>query len=757
MPSPPVAYPTWEVAPLLRLRSLEGRVFDYLPPEQGEVSIGSVVEIPFGRRRVRGVVLGPGEAGRGPTQWELRRIIHISGVTVTAEALSLARAMSRYYLAPMGACLGLTAPEALAAEGAGEGRKVSWVIPTGRTSGLPGMRPPTARQMAALALVPTDGAPAAEVCRLAGVSRALLSGLTAKGLLRVEERAARPVEPLFEDVVPTASPCVVLSAEQERAVGRLRELARSSVPRRALLWGITGSGKTDVYMRLIDDMLAQGRASVVLVPEIGLTAALSDRLRARFGPSLLAVLHSGLSPAARARELARVRRGEALVVVGARSAVFAPVRDPGLFVIDEAHDHSYKNDEEPRYHARWVAWRRAQQTGSLLVEGTATPRLESLVDNPVKLHLRTRPAGGTLPEVEVVDMRRQGGRGTLSPRVWSALRQVARSQEQAIVLLNRRGHSGFLFCPECGAAPTCPECDVTLTLHRRAGAPGSTLSVPMTAPEGRGAALLVCHHCGRRLPLPAVCPACGVSALARGVPGTQRLDEELVALLGRGAVFRLDSDLSGGAGRTSAVLSAFAGTHPAVLVGTQMVAKGHDFAGVTLVVVADADTGLYIPDFRAGERTYQLLTQVVGRAGRGERPSRALIQTWNPDAPCIKMAIESHAREFYRLEMRDRARLGFPPVTRLVRVVVSAAQPDRVAPAALHLAGECSARAGRDGVRGPAPLPRLRGRHRAQLVVALPPEEEPANVLGDIVSAARPGLARRGIDVSVDVDPEWFA
>jgi len=731
------------VAPLLRLRSLEGRLFDYLPPEQGEVVVGSVVEIPFGRRRVRGVVLGLAQSGGTPSEWELRRMIGTTGVTVTAEALALAHAMSRYYLAPVGACLGLTAPEALAPARVGQGRKVSWVIPTDATSSAPSARPPTARQRAALALVPAGGAPAAEVCRLAGVSRGLLGGLVARGLLRVEERAARPAGDAIEHAVSPVAPPVVLSGEQAHAVERLRELARSDGARRALLWGITGSGKTDVYLRLIDDMLARGRSSVVLVPEIGLTAALSDRLRERFGSSLLAVLHSGLSPAARARELARVRRGEAVVVVGARSAVFAPVRDPGLFVIDEAHDHSYKNDEEPRYHARWVAWWRAQQTGGLLVEGTATPRLESLVDNPVKLHLRTRPAGGTLPEVEVVDMRRQAGQGTLSPRAWSALRQVVRSREQAIVLLNRRGHSGFLFCPECGTAPTCPECDVTLTLHRRAG--------------GGAVALLVCHHCGRREPLPAVCPCCGASALARGVPGTQRLDEELVALLGRGAVFRLDSDLGGGAGRVSEALTTFAGTRPAVLVGTQMVAKGHDFAGVTLVVVADADTGLYVPDFRAGERTFQLLTQVVGRAGRGQKPSRALVQTWNPDAPCIKMAIESHAREFYRTEMRDRVRLGFPPVVRLVRVVVSAAQPDRVVPAALHLAGECSARVGRKAVRGPAPLPRLRGRHRSQLVVALPPEEEPAGVLGHIVSAARPGLDRRGIDVSVDVDPEWFA
>ena len=269
-------------------------------------------------------------------------------------------------------------------------------------------------------------------------------------------------------------------------------------------------------------------------------------------------------------------------MLGARSAVFAPVREPGLFVIDEAHDLSYKRTRRaslPGVSTGWREVRRAQQTGGLLVEGTATPRLENLVDNPVKLHLRTRPAGGTLPEVEVVDMRRQGARGTLSPKAWAALREVVRSGEQAIVLLNRRGHSGFLFCPECGAAPTCPQCDVTLTLHRRADARGSTTPVPPARLLAEGAAVLVCHHCWRRLPLPAVFPGCGVSALARGVPGTQRLDEELVALLGREAVFRLDSDLAGEPAGSLQRWMPLRGTPPSGAGGYADGGQRHDFPG----------------------------------------------------------------------------------------------------------------------------------------------------------------------------------
>lgn len=342
-----------------------------------------------------------------------------------------------------------------------------------------------------------------------------------------------------------------------------------------------------------------------------------------------------------------------------------------------------------------------------------------------------------MPAVEVVDMRRQGGRTILAPRTRQALEQTLDRGEQAVVLLNRRGYAGFLQCEACGEVRMCPHCEVSLTYHRSQRS-------------------LVCHHCGLQTPPPSVCPACGKGALSRGGPGTEHLTEELQRSVPEGRLFRLDSDIVSGGAKVREVLAAFVASTPGVLVGTQMVAKGHDFPLVTLVIVADADTGLYVPDFRATERTFQLLVQVSGRAGRAQRPGRVLVQTWNPDVGCIRMAIDRRMDDFYRGESAARERLGYPPFRDLVRIVLSARDEERAEAGARYLADRLRPYLGPDEVQGPARLPRLRARSRWQVSIAAADGESGRALVGRAVEQLRAPYARRGLDVMIDVDPQWF-
>ncbi len=443
-----------------------------------------------------------------------------------------------------------------------------------------------------------------------------------------------------------------------------------------------------------------------------------SRVRSRFGDRV-GVLHSGLSAGEKLREYRRIRAGHAPVVIGARSAVFAPVPNLRLIVIDESHDTSSKQEEEPRYHTRVVAKMRLQADGGLLLEGSATPSVESMAQ-PADLLRLTRRAAGTPPVCEVVDMRRQGGGDLLAPVARDALAETLRRGEQAIVLLNRRGYAGYVHCGLCGHVMVCASCELSLTFHSRIRR-------------------LVCHHCGMSVPQPPLCPSCGEAPLVRAAPGTERLDRELRALVPREQVFRLDSDVLTSGTRVREVLTAFAEARPAVLVGTQMVAKGHDFAHVTLVLVADADTGLYIPDFRAAERTFQLLTQVAGRAGRAEKPGRVLVQTWNPDVPCIRMALEREESRFYEQELESRRRLGYPPYADLIRVMTSSEQAERAQVGIRYLLERLNPHLPSGEIRGAVRLPMLRGRSRWHLLIATR-EGERARML---VKEARPSCRSR--------------
>ncbi|MGB2952114.1 MAG: primosomal protein N' [Gaiellaceae bacterium] len=520
---------------------------------------------------------------------------------------------------------------------------------------------------------------------------------------------------------PSEAP--VPTEEQETALARIVG-ALDGTGGHFLLYGATGSGKTEVYLRACGAALERGRGAIVLVPEIALTPQTVGRFRARFGDGV-ALLHSGLSEAQRRDERERIGRGEARVVVGARSAVFAPLERLGVVCIDEEHDPSYKQESDPRYDARTVAAKRAALEGAVAVYGSATPRPESWA-RLERLELGGR-LGAALPPVRVVDLRRESY--PLSAPLLAELGTVAKDGGKAILLLNRRGVAPALHCRACGHTPHCVDCDVALVLH----ATGD----------------LRCHHCGYSEPAPQRCRACGSVELARIGAGTQRLERELARRLPELELIRLDADTVAKPEAMAAALRRFAEADRAVLLGTQMVAKGHDFPGVALAAVVDADGGLGLPDFRAEERTFQLVTQLAGRSGR-DAPGKVIVQTFQPDSRAIELAARHDVPAFLAGELERRRALGYPPFRHLVRVLV--AGPDAAAP---HRALE-ELRCGLAGadVLGPAPLFRLRGRHRAQLVAKT---EEPRRIaarVAHLLSAAAPAMRRAGLTAVVDVDPQ---
>jgi primosomal protein N' (replication factor Y) len=492
-----------------------------------------------------------------------------------------------------------------------------------------------------------------------------------------------------------------------------------------LLHGATGSGKTEVYLQACAAVLERGLGAIVLVPEIALAPQTVGRVRARFGDRV-AILHSALTDAERRDERARIASGAARIVVGARSAVFAPVPGLGLIVVDEEHDASYKQDSDPRYDARTVAVKRATLEGAVALFGSATPRPESWASLE-RLSLGGR-IGADLPPVRVVDLRREAGY-PLSAPLLAELRAVAERRGKAILLLNRRGVAPALHCRACGTTIRCPNCDVALVLH--------------------GDSELRCHHCGFAEIAPTACPVCESPDLARLGAGTQKLERELARELPDLELIRLDGDAVARPEALAALLRRFAETPGSVLLGTQMVAKGHHFSGVELAAVIDADTGLGLPDFRAEERTFQLITQLAGRSGR-DAPGQVLVQTFQPDARPIVHAARHDVERFLAEELDRRRELGYPPFKHLVRIVVSGPDPDDVMRALEEL------KAGIRGVEllGPAPLPRLRRRHRAQLVAKTGSPRALASQAARLLQAASPALRKAGLTAVVDVDPQ---
>jgi primosomal protein N' (replication factor Y) (superfamily II helicase) len=536
-------------------------------------------------------------------------------------------------------------------------------------------------------------------------------------------RGERP-QPAERDSLGGEAEPAQLSESQARALARIVE-ALDGDGGSVLLHGATGSGKTEVYLQACAAALERGKGAIVLVPEIALAPQSVGRLRARFGDRV-AVLHSSLTEAERRDERVRIASGAAPIVVGARSAVFAPVAPLGVICVDEEHDASYKQEAAPRYDARTVAAKRAALEGAVAIFGTATPRPESW-ERLERLELGGRLAG-PLPPVRVVDLRREAGY-PLSAPLLAELGALEQNGGKAILLLNRRGVAPAVHCRACGLTRRCPNCDVALVLHA----------------DGR----LHCHHCSLVEAMGEACPACGSPELARIGAGTQRLEQELAEKVPGLERIRLDADAIRRPAELTAALRRFAETDRAVLVGTQMVAKGHHFAGVALAAVVDADTGLGMPDFRAEERTFQLVTQLAGRSGR-DAPGRVIVQTFQPDSRPIVNAARHDVTRFLAEELERRRELGYPPFRHLVRVVADG----REAGDPMRLLGEIGA--GLDGadVLGPAPLLRLRGRHRAQLLVKTDRVRPVASRAAQLLAAAAPAMSRAGVRATVDVDPQ---
>ncbi len=575
---------------------------------------------------------------------------------------------------------------------------------------------------------------AAEYCST--LARALNLVLPPGAARRLSGRRRRAVSPPRHLSVGVPSPRPPdLTSDQRVALAPLLEALQTPTFQQMLLHGVTGSGKTEVYLRAAAAALQQGRGAIVLVPEIALTPQIVARFRERFGETV-AVLHSQLTPGQRYQEWRRLREGEARVCVGPRSAVFAPIEGLGLIVVDEEHESSYKHEGDPRYDARDVAAERAARCGALLLVGSATPRPESVLRLPL-CSLPRRVDGRPLPAVGVLDMR--GLAAGLHPLTAQALADVRSRRGKAIVLLNRRGWSNFLSCRSCGRVWSCPDCDVALVLHRAGG-------------------YVACHHCGHREPVPEDCPDCRSTSVARHGAGTERLQHDLASVLDDGAfpVFRLDADVisAGGEpdrGGAGAVLQRFQKASCGVLIGTQMVAKGHDFPDVSLGVVLDADATLRFPDFRAEERTFSLIAQLAGRAGRGAE-GRVLVQTIAPEARAILHAARHDSEGFLAGELDRRRALGYPPFSHLIRVVCGAEQAERARAAALAIRGRLPP--GGPAVLGPASLFRLRGRERQVLVVKAAQRRPAVRAVGEAVAVVAADRAHAGVSFSVDVDPQ---
>ena len=561
-----------------------------------------------------------------------------------------------------------------------------------------------------------SGEKTAEQLRAAGGSKAQLDALVKKGLITTRtERNYR--NPYAVGDAPAQSQEIVLNDEQQAAFDTLCALMQDGKPHGVLLHGVTGSGKTCVMLRAIDRVLASGRGVIVLLPEIALTPQSLSIFCSRYGDRV-AVMHSALAAGERMDAYHRILSGEADVVVGTRSAVFAPVRDLGLIVMDEEHEHTYKSDMNPKYHARDVARFRCAHHGGTMLLCSATPALESYKKAKegkyTLLRLKKRHAGAELPRVEVADMRGEAAAGNLLPigaQLTAALQENVQAGNQAILFLNRRGYNHAVSCRSCGKPLTCPSCSVSLRYH----------TVPHSYREG----YLLCHLCGRRRPMPTSCPECGSEHLARLGYGTQRVEEELKTLLPRSGVLRMDTDTTGTRLSYEELLGAFRRHEADVLLGTQMVTKGHDFPDVTLVGVLMADASLYLDDYRAAERTFALLTQVIGRAGRGQKAGVAVIQTCNPDHDVLRLASAQDYESFYEREIKLRRLLVFPPFCDIALLTLSHRNERELMLAAKALSEELAARISADfsDVKlicfGPfeAPVYRADGQYRMRMVI----------------------------------------
>ena len=725
--------------------------FDYRVPEGLEdVGIGSCVLVDFGNRPVVGYVVEIADASDVADLKPLRAVL--GGPYFGSVGARTAAWVASEYVCPLSDAVRLFAPPG------GTPRAVKMATPQGDEWQLraPGVGPvddrwamlaegaqsfaPQARatqQRAVLDALREGPVRVAELSADLGTVGGALKRLVAEGAVRVESRRRHRDAVVREKSAPRPAK---LTAGQHDALQAISSAMRRRGGEVILLDGVTGSGKTEVYLQAIEEALVHGGTACVLVPEISLTPQTVGRFRSRFGDDV-AVLHSRLSAGERYDQWDLVRRGEARIVVGARSALFAPLHDVALIVIDEEHESSYKQGSAPRYHARSVAAKMAALSGATLVLGSASPSMESRrrceTGEWTRVELPQRATGGLLPPVTVVDMAAEfsdGHRSMFSRPLTAALQRVAERREKAVLFLNRRGFASFLLCRECGFVPECESCATSLTYHD----------------VGKR---LACHHCGATHPVPAVCPRCGSPYLRLFGAGTQRVEADLAALIPELPIVRMDADTTAGKGGHERALAEFESLDAGVLLGTQMIAKGLDYPEVTLVGVINADTTLHLPDFRAGERTYQLLEQVAGRAGRGAEKGQVVVQTYWPDHPAIRAAADHDASIFYDLERVERSALGYPPYGRLANVLAWGRDRAQVAATAEDLAQRIRAAIPQGWeVLGPSPSPlaRLKGVWRWHVLVKAP---EAADVPGSLGPVLKSFKSHAEVSVACDVDP----
>jgi primosomal protein N' (replication factor Y) (superfamily II helicase) len=708
------------------------RLLDYAAPAEG-VAVGALVEVPLGPRRVLGCVWGPPEGSV-----EAGRVRPIAAVLPTPPLRAPLRAFleraAAYTLTPLAAMLRL----ATRAPGLGlppaARRLLVW---TGREPD----RVTEARRRALDALRERGGAgeAAAELCRAAGVSASVLKALLEQGVLAERLVAADPpAAPLDPGFAPPR-----LTEDQAAASGALRAAVAARRYSATLLKGVTGSGKTETYLEAVAAALEEGRQALVMLPEIALTVDFLRRVEARFGARAVE-WHSGLTGAQRRWAWRAAAAGEARLVVGARSALFLPFADLGLIVVDEEHDTSYKQEEGAHYHARDMAVLRASLEGAATVLASATPSLETWVNAEAgkyaRLDLPERYGEAVMPQMRAIDLRAEplaSGRWISETLAEAVVRRLARG-EQSLLFLNRRGYAPVTVCRACGHQIGCPHCDARLVEHRFRRR-------------------LVCHQCAHEEPAPQACPACGAEGrLAPLGPGVERLAEEAEARWPEARIAILSSDLAEGPAALKARIDLIASGGADIVIGTQIVSKGHNFPLLTLVGVIDADLGLQGGDLRAAERTFQLIRQVAGRAGRAERRGLALAQTHAPDHPVMQAILTGDDEGFWRAEAAERRRAGSPPFGRLAGIVVSGADEARTWDAAMALARAAGPLAEAGVVLlGPAPAPiaRVRGRHRVRLLAKAPRGAPLQKALRAWLAAAP---APSGVRVAVDIDPQSF-
>jgi primosomal protein N' (replication factor Y) len=731
------------------------RAFTYAVPDDLALRAtpGARVICPFGARRLVGVVLALHQ-GDPPERAKAIQAIVDDQPAIPEDLLAFLRDLAAYYFAPIGEAMRLALPPierdtaralgaaSLFSRARGIGaRRVRWVGPTTLLEGQGVVQGQAASILAHLRAAGAE--PIATLERRWANARPAVKKLVSLGLVALEEREA-PTDPFFSDVRP-ADVSYDLTPAQAAATAAIGSALQARRATTFLLHGVTGSGKTEVYLRAIAAARAVERGSIVLVPEIALTPQLVARFRARFGDDV-AVLHSALTPRERLAMWRRLRGGGTDVAIGARSALFAPVGALGLVVVDEEHDSSFKQEEGVRYHARDMAILRAHRAHGVCVLGSATPSLETeqlvRTKRVTKLLLAERTRARPLPRVEIVDLRRMGARPTadkrLSAPLCRAIEDALAAREQVILFLNRRGFAPSVLCRACGQVVSCGACSVALTFHKRGGD------------------IVRCHYCDFQAPLASCCAKCGAAALLLEGLGTEKLEETLVTMFPQARVARLDRDVASGK-KVETVLARVRRREVDILVGTQMVTKGHDLPNVTLVGVINADAALSIPDYRASERAFQLLVQVAGRAGRGDVKGRVIVQTWDPEHPAIALAVRHDVDSFLERELADRRELGYPPFTRSALVRVEGIDEAEAREACSYLSRVAMAcegvRGGRVLVQGPAPAPIARLRNRWRFRVMLRAAERAAlrEVLG-AVDQERASVAR-GIRASIDVDP----